>query len=362
MHKAKKYLTALGVLGMLATGVPGMAGAAEKLVYATYVSDVYVSTKTDIWFMEEVERRSGGEITFERYFSGTLLKAPDLLPGTGRGAADIFGGAPGAYNKNDLPLLNVTQPFISDNAPAVTMALKELYATNDAVRAEFESRNTKVLYVRGFTGNTLWTREPVNSAADLKGRKIRAVASIADALEALGAVPVGIPWAEAVEGMDRGVVDGMSAVPFEASVAAGLHEIGKYGSDAGGTGVYGTWVLAMNMDRWNGLSPEHQKIIADVAAEALEKGLAMAEETNAASVKTMCATEGLTVSAFSDEAAAEARAAAAGTLHKKWVDWATGTGVGDAQAVMDQYVALVRKHEATTPYTPGMKLFVKECK
>ena len=35
------------------------AAAAEKFVYATYFSDVYSASKTDLWFMGEIEKSSG---------------------------------------------------------------------------------------------------------------------------------------------------------------------------------------------------------------------------------------------------------------------------------------------------------------
>src|SRR3546814_16929407 len=54
--------------------------AAEKLVYATYFSDIYSAGKTDNWFMSEVEKRSNGEITFEKYWAQSLVRAPELFP------------------------------------------------------------------------------------------------------------------------------------------------------------------------------------------------------------------------------------------------------------------------------------------
>ena len=50
------------------------------MAYATFFSDVYAGSKTDIWFMEEVEKRSGNAIKFERYWANSLMKATDLLP------------------------------------------------------------------------------------------------------------------------------------------------------------------------------------------------------------------------------------------------------------------------------------------
>src|SRR3546814_17895204 len=54
--------------------------AAEKLVYATYFSDISSAGKTDPWFMSEVEKRSNGEITFEQYRAQSIVRDPELSP------------------------------------------------------------------------------------------------------------------------------------------------------------------------------------------------------------------------------------------------------------------------------------------
>ena len=43
----------------------GTAWAETKLVYAGYISERSIATTLDTWFMDQVEERSGGDITFE---------------------------------------------------------------------------------------------------------------------------------------------------------------------------------------------------------------------------------------------------------------------------------------------------------
>ena len=76
----------------------GTAWAGTKLVYAGYISERSIATTLDTWFMDQVEARSGGDIKFERYYGGALMKAPDIYPGLSQGAVDFATGAPQAYN------------------------------------------------------------------------------------------------------------------------------------------------------------------------------------------------------------------------------------------------------------------------
>ncbi|WP_340151248.1 TRAP transporter substrate-binding protein DctP [uncultured Sneathiella sp.] len=364
MQMSKTILSAVGLMGVIALGSPSQGEAKETLTFATYVSEVYSTSQADIWLMDEIEKRSNGEITFERYFSGSLLKAPDLFPGLSRGAVDIVAGVPSAYNRNDYPLSNVTLPFITEKSDAVTKAFGELYKTNADLRNEYEGRNAKLLYTRGYAENTIWSRVPITKASDYKGLKIRAVLAIADVVEALGATTVAVPFPEAVEGMGRGVVDAMTAAPFDSAIKGGLSEVGKFGSDGGRMGVYAANMLAINLDRWNSLSPEDQKLITEVTAEAAARFDQMhAEEVKKAAEK-LCATvasSDLKINLFTDEAAAEVREIAFKPITDAWIKWASESANVDAKKVLDDYISLIRKYEPESTYKTGFEIYTEKC-
>lgn len=349
-----------GAVAAASLAVP--AWSETTLTYTSYLPNVYAVTKGDEWFMSEVEKRSNGEIKFERYWAGSLIKSgPDTLNGVGGGAADIAGTCSGCYNKNEVPLHSVTLPFITENLVAATRAMNDLYKSNEHVRKEFEQKGVKVLYIRTFPNNTAWTSAPLETVEDFKGKKMRAVNLIADALQSLGGVPVAVQWSEAVEGLERGVVDGMTSVPFDSAVPAGLHEIAKYASDAGRMGIYGSWTFVMNQARFDSLSPEHQQLIEQVAAEAADHGIELYNQINEESAKTMCETETLTVNIFSEEEAAKAKEIAYPAIEAHFVDWA-GTASGtDAKVILDQYVDLVRKYEAEVEYRSGFDRYAEIC-
>tara|TARA_R100000005_G_C5001343_1_gene208517 strand:+ start:2253 stop:3356 length:1104 start_codon:yes stop_codon:yes gene_type:complete len=365
MKMSKLIVGALGLVAVIATGAPATSQAKETLVYANYVSEIYTTSQGDIWFMDEVEKRSNGEIVFERYFSSSLLNGPDLYPGLSRGAADVVAGVPSAYNRNDYPLSNVTLPFITNDSDAVTGAFTELFYTNDALRKEYESRNARVLYARGYSVNTIYSRLPITKAEDYNGLKIRAVLSIADTMKALGATPVSVPYPEALEGMARGVVDAMTASPFDSSVKGGLAEASKYGSDGGRMGVYAVNIVAINLDRWNKLSPEHQKILTDVSQEMIVHYNKMRQDEvrqNALQLCEIAAKEGaVKIHLFDDAEAAKVRDLAYDKIKDGWIEWASKTANVDASKVLDDYIALIRKHEATSTYKNGWEIYQEEC-
>ena len=88
-----RILGVAALLVALASAAP--AEAQTKLVYSTYIPESFSVCACDSFFMDEVTKRTGGKIVFERYHASALLNAVDTAPGIGRGAADLGNAAPG---------------------------------------------------------------------------------------------------------------------------------------------------------------------------------------------------------------------------------------------------------------------------
>lgn len=353
----------LALAGVAAIGVGAtQAAATETLIYATYFSEVYSASKTDIWMMEEIEKRSGGEIRFERYWSSSLLQAPDLFPALRTGAADIVTGAPAAYNVREYPLANIVMPFMTTQADAMTHAWQELYANNADFRNEFESRGAKVLYSLAWAENTLWSRRPIASVEDLRGLRVRAVPTISDALQKLGATAVALAWPDGLEGLQRGVVDAMSSAPFDSAVHGGAHEVGRYGTDVGGTGIFAKATVAISLDRYNSLSEAHRRIIDEVAAEAPYRGVEFIEQSVDDAVDKLCK-EGdqLTITLFGPEDVATVQEVAAAGMQEDWVKRANTEAGVDGATMLEEFLGYVRKHEQGSGYVPGFERYLERC-
>jgi len=338
------------------------ASSAEKLVYATFFADFYAGSKADIWFMEEVEKRSGGEIKFERYWNQALLKAPDLMPGLRSGAADIVNSSASIYNIKEYPLANVMMPYLSTRGDAIMLAWRDLYKNSADLRNEFESKGAKVLYAFAWAENSVWTKRPITKIDDFKGLKVRAVPPIAEPIQKLGGTAVALAWAEGIEGLQRGVVDGVGSTPFDSAVHAGMHEVAKYGNDFGGTGIYAVGVIAISLAKYNKLSEKHRKIIDEVAEEMPVQAAKSLEASVDAAVDKLCAAkEKLVVSKFSEEDKKKIYEVAGIGLQKDWLKRVKAETKVDGQALLDQFVGYIRKYEKDSKYVPGFDRYEKKC-
>ncbi len=338
------------------------AVAAEKLIYATFFADFYAGSKADIWFMEEVEKRSGGEMKFERYWNQALLKAADLMPGLKSGAADIVNSSASIYNQKEYPLANVMMPYLTSRGDAVMLAWRDLYKSHAALREEFESKGAKVLYAFAWSENSVWTKKPINSISDFKGLKVRAVPPIAAPINKLGGTPVALAWAEGIEALQRGVVDGVGSTPFDSAVHAGMHEVAKYGNDFGGTGIYAVGAIAISLARYNKLSEKHRAIIDEVAAEMpVEAAKALNVSVDAAVDKLCAAKEKLVISKFTEADRKQIYEIAGIGLQKDWLARVKAETKVDGQALLDEFVGYIRKYEKDSTYVPGFERYEKKC-
>ena len=333
------------------------AQATRKLTYATYIPDTFAMTKADLWFMDEVTKRTNGKITFERYFAGSLLKASDILPGVSAGAADIGNSVPSAYNRQDYPLSNITLPFITTRVDSLTHAFKDLYDSSPQFRKEYESRGLKLLYAPAYAENTIWSNKEIAKPADVKGLRVRAVLAVGDALSKMGASIVAIPFPDAIEGMRRGAVDAMSAAPFDTAVSAGLPEIAPFGSDVGRMGVYAVSATVINQKTFDSLDKDTQKVILEVAAQAPAQYFKMLDDIldqGAKKVAERVKSGKVKIDLFSEADVQQMRSTIGAEIHKEWIATANKAGY-DGAALLKEFNALTTKYDMKSTYVTGFE-------
>lgn len=349
----KTLFRALIAIGAIGLSVPASAEETAKLTYATYLPKSFTWVQVDDWFMDEVTRRTGGKVTFERYYGGTLLSALDVFPGLSSGAADLATGAPG-YNPDMLPLSGVTQPYITEKVDAAARAITDLYAANDDFRAEWQSNNMHLLYALTATENSLWTNRSVTSAKDLQGMRLRATLGIGQSLEMLGATPVAMGMGDGVQAFKSGALDGFTSAPFDVSTLVGLQDIASFAGDQGRMGIYAIVALAFNKASYDTLSDATKAVIADVAREIPARFLEVTDAAVDASVEKIRAAENLTVERLSDTERAVWQDLTAQAVWDAWTAEMDARGL-NGTAVLQQYRDLVAKYEPDSTYVPGFE-------
>lgn len=345
-------LTAI-VAGLLSLAAPTLATAQDhKLTYQSYASPAWATVQTDLWFMEEVKKRSNGAIDFETYYGNSLLGPTEIIPGTGQGVIHIGNVGP-QYNPDLLPLSDVVQPFITPRLDAATYAVNRLYSENDAFRNEYESNNLKMLYTMAVTETVLATQKKVSSTEDIAGMRVRSQSSLAEVVNAFGGTAVSMPWSEGVDVFQRGGIDGLSSFAFDIAVSAGVQDIATHFHDFGQAGTWATVVTVMNLDAYNALPEDLRAVIDEVAAEGPAKYLEIIDAVMETAVKKVADTETVEITLTPEEEIPlyKEKAKAA---HDLWIQKLEGQGL-PAQELMDQYLKLVAEAETESTYVPALQ-------
>jgi TRAP-type transport system periplasmic protein len=226
-------------------------------------------------FVPEVNKRvealgKGYKINWREAYGGQLYKMNATLSSVEQGVTDIgwvFGNLEGAK----MPLLQVSAnaPFASDNLPVILEVMNELNETVPALRAEWDKNNMVFLGASGVDTYHLWTKFPVNTVADLKGKKISAPGVLGTWLRGTGATPVDGSLTSYYTDIQTGVSEGTVSIAT-GILPAKVYEVAPYITKANMGALYNGG-MAINKDTWNKLPPEIQKIMKDVGKEYSKK-------------------------------------------------------------------------------------------
>jgi TRAP-type C4-dicarboxylate transport system substrate-binding protein len=159
--------------------------------------------------MKEIEKRTGGEVKHEIFWSGSLIKAKDAEKGVRAGTVDISESASIPYHPGLFKVWQFMQlPFIVGNDPyAVTLALNEMHDTNATLKDEFEKLGVKLVTFSSLTPSLIVSRKKIESAGDLDNIKIRALGPVGKWVKTIGGNPVSLPFYEISEALSRGIID-----------------------------------------------------------------------------------------------------------------------------------------------------------
>ena len=194
-----------GAAAAAAFALPGIARAASVLRYGNAGGPQTLSNTFNATLSDVLSDKTNGELSFE-IFAGTLGGEKDLIESMALGALDIYNGA---YTGTDQFDVMYSPYFFADGVHAKRVLQSEIGAI--ASKALEEKYNARLLGAGRLGGYNLMLKEPIETLADLKGRKIRApqIKGCIESLAFFEAVPTPIPFNEVYLSLQSGIVDGV---------------------------------------------------------------------------------------------------------------------------------------------------------
>ena len=209
----------------------------------------------------DLKKASGGRLIIKPMAGGEIMPVMETFDAVSTGTLKMdfsygpywIGKLPMAIYASGLP------PFTLPTVENFAVLYNELWL-KEIIRKAYAKHN--IFYVGAIPSNNqvLLSKFPLKTAADFKGKKLRATGIYAEVAAAAGASAVYFPWGEIYGSLEKGVIDGVIAGPISSQADSGFHEPTKYILETPITPV-DAWSLHVNMDAWNSLPEDLQQIL-----------------------------------------------------------------------------------------------------
>ena len=284
-------------------------------------------------------------MTVETFWDASLLGAEEVRDAVSDGRIGL-GNMTYAYTPGDFPLSSIVEvPFLGGNVGAQAVALNEIYANNDAFRAEWEDQGIKVMSFVGVPAALTGATEQVDTVDWYDGKTVRASGFFVKAVEAVDGNPAALPVNEVYEAMQRGTIDAYGGLILDVIAPMGLQEVGPFVHDAG-LGHFASSTFVMSLDQWNSLSPELQALIEELNAEFPAQLVAADTIATETSCNAILDDNGQ-VSIFSEEETTKWADALGDTPLNDWIAKAEQAGVPNGAAMYDEFASYYETADTT---------------
>lgn len=250
-------------------------------------------------FAAEVEKRSNGQLKFEIYPGGSLVKTMQQLDALSTGALDMT-LYPLAYSGGKIPEVNITL------MPALLTSYEQGYRWKQApigkeLTAVLEKNNVKIITWVWQAGGNASRDKAILAPDDVKGLKVRGAGkSMDEMLKAAGGAISNVPSDETYNAMQSGLLDAVwtssaSLMSFR------LNELSKHVTTARKKTFWFMFEpLLMAKSTFDSLTPAQQKIVMEVGA-SLEKFALEAAKEDDKTLAEVYAKSGATVHDMDDK-------------------------------------------------------------
>ena len=253
----KKLAITLGTLAFCASAVHAENPVVLNAV-GTWSSLTNFQKHEEPFFNRRLNEASNGQIVGKIQSQSALgLKGFEIMRLVKNGVFDFAFGLP-AYVAAENPI------FEGADLSSLTQDIQTQRKVSDAYfptleKAFAEIYDAKLLMLYPFPSQTLWCNGEIKGIDDLDGKKIRVFSTtLGDFVEGVGGTSVTVPFAEVIPALEKGVVD-CGITGTMSAYSAKWHQVAThaYTLRVG----WGLSFGAMNMDKWNSLSPSQQALI-----------------------------------------------------------------------------------------------------
>ncbi|HRK24747.1 MAG TPA: sialic acid TRAP transporter substrate-binding protein SiaP [Beijerinckiaceae bacterium] len=273
----KTTLTAATVIAGVLLSTSSMAQTKLKWAHVYETSEAFHTES--VWAAGEIAKRTNGRYTIDVFPASQLGKETDINQGLALGSVDIIISG-SSFAARSYPPIGVTYyPFTFRDADHL-MAYTKSDVFKDLTKGYEDKTGHKIVAVTYYGVRHTSSNRAIKTCADMKGLKMRVpdVPAYLAMPRACGANTAPIAFAEVYLALQNGTVEAQEN-PLTTIEAKKFYEVQKHIVLTGHIVDHLNTVISGNL--WKKLSPEDQKVFAEVAQEAAARATAQIKKREA---------------------------------------------------------------------------------
>ena len=312
------------------------SASAVTLRMQTHYATEHPTGKMLAQFIDDVDVMSGGDIQIEMFYSSSVVATVETFDAAINGIIDCDATG-GAYQTGKNPAFQ----FVGDIMGGYDTPWQQyswLYYGDGYAAAQdlYNAQNMQLIGWAIYGQESMSSSRPLAGFEDLKGWKFRSPPGMeTEIFEKLGASPIVMDFTEIFTALETGIIDGADASGLYNNKNLGIYDIVKHATYPGFHSMPSDH-LACNLDVWNGLTEQQQRII-DTAWQKLGFQIALSNEKNNAEAAAELTAAGVTLYDWTPENRAAFRKAA----QAAWEDW--GDRSPEARAILESHKKYLRQ-------------------
>ncbi len=210
--------------------------------------------------IEAFNRAAYGQMEIELYYADQLVPTDELFRSMQNGTIDAVQSDDATMaSPVDISVFGGYFPFATRYSLDVPVLFK--YYGLDKIWAEAygEVRNVEWLSAGAWDPCHIFTKEPIRSLADMKGKRVFGVPTAGKFLSRYGLVPVTLPWNDIEVAIQTGELDGVAWCGFTEAYEVGWADVCNYALLNNVTGAWFGSYFA-NSKSWKKVPPHLQEL------------------------------------------------------------------------------------------------------
>ncbi|MGZ2256324.1 TRAP transporter substrate-binding protein DctP [Roseobacter sp. A03A-229] len=229
----------------------------------THYSPETSSGRAVAQFADAVSSRSGGKVSFEVFYSSSVVRSVDTFDAAATGILDCDMTGGGYQTGKDPAFWLVGDIYGGYETPEQQIKWLNFGDAEEIVQELYSK------YGMHFVGwwiagpESLTASTPIRGLEDVKGLKIRTPPGVLSRTwQRLGASPIVMDFTEIFTALETGILDGADASNLVNNVGLGLYDISRHTAYPGFHSMPSDH-LACNKDMWDGLPVVVQNLIGE---------------------------------------------------------------------------------------------------